>query len=238
MVKVAIISKTKEKKDELKALLPKYNIDYDEDNPNLIISYGGDGLFLYAERIRPKIPKVLMRDSKICNNCPNMEPDEILQRISDKKYRISELPKLKAVHSKTGKKTAIYGINDIVFRNHIPTEAIRFKYKINESEFSEELIGDGMVIATPFGSKKGAYFHTITRKRIKGKIGMAFNNVSKPLRNEVINFKDKIEIQITRSKGVLVADNNPDYIMVEEGDTIEVFQDKEKVKIVNFNFDS
>jgi hypothetical protein len=233
MVKIAIVGKSTEKINQLKQLFPKYNIQYTEESPDIVISQGGDGMFLISERVYPHIPKVLIRDSKICNNCTNHNTEYILDKISKKEYTIQELPKLKAIKEGSSKETReLIGVNDIVLRNHFPTEAIRFKFKINNNEHSEEMIGDGLVIATPFGSNKGGYFNTITRKKIENKIGVAFNNVTSFQEHFSAELNDTVEIIIARGQGILVADNNRDYIPLNKNDKITIFLHNTTAKII------
>lgn len=233
MVKVAIVGKSPEKINQLKQLFPKYNIQYTEENPDIVISQGGDGMFLISERLYPHIPKILIRDSKICNNCSNHDIEYILKKVSEGEYIVKELPKLKAIKESSSKETReLIGVNDIVLRNHFPTEAIRFKLKINNNNHSEELIGDGLVIATPFGSNKGGYFNSITRKKIENQIGIAFNNTTSFKEHQSVELNDILEITIARGQGVLVADNNRDYIPLNKDDKIKIFIHDTTAKII------
>ncbi len=215
-MKINIVGKNPEKINCLKEILYKKNIEYSEENPDIIIAYGGDGTFLIAERRFPGIPKILLRDSETCQLCCNLNIEEVIDLFEKGKYEIQEIKKLKAI-CEDGETRELIGINDIVIRNNLPTEAIRFKLKINEEDF-EEFIGDGIVISTPYGSK--AYFSSITRKDFEKGIGIAFNNITKHKECLIINHEDKIEIEITRGPGILVADNNRDFVDLEKGSKI------------------
>jgi hypothetical protein len=243
MVKISIIGKTLKKVDSIKELLPKYNLEYSDENPDIVISSGGDGMFLISERVYPGVPKVLLRDSKICNNCPTIDNETILERLASKNYKIREIKKIKAVRSAPNINQnsnqeltrELIGVNDIVIRNFLPTEALRFKYRVNDEEHTEELIGDGVVIATSFGSNKGAYFHSITRARLNSGVGIAFNNTTTHQGNKIHTHDDTIEILITRGQGVLVADNNRDYIYLEKGDKVIVTTHNASANLVEFD---
>jgi NAD kinase len=222
MKKIHIIGKDSEKILKLKKNISEFGFEYTDENPDLVITYGGDGMFLIAERIFPGVPKIMIKDSKICNNCCDLSIEEILKKYKEENFVIEKIPKLKALFKGRFESRELIGVNDIVIRNSLPTEALRFKIKIN-SEFlknCEEFIGDGIVIATPYGSNKGAYFYSITGKKFEEGFGLAFNNTTD---NEIpifLNDEKKIEVEITRSQGVLVADNNRDYINLEQGDKI------------------
>jgi len=218
MRKVSIIGKNPEKIENLKEILLKKNLVYSEENPDVVIACGGDGTFLISERRFPGIPKILLRDSHTCKQCCDWNIESIIERFNQGKYNIAEIKKLKAI-CEGAETRELIGINDIVIRNTLPTEAIRFKLKINEKELGE-FIGDGIVISTPYGS--GGYFSSITRNKFEKGIGIAFNNLTEHRDFLIVNHKDKIEIEITRGPGVLVADNNRDFIDLEKGSKIMI----------------
>jgi NAD+ kinase len=210
-MKINIVGKNADKINNLKKRLLKMNVEYCEENPDIVIACGGDGTFLIAERRFPGIPKILLKDSNTCKQCCDFDIEKIIEKFNKKEYKLFEIKKLKAVYENYETRELI-GINDIVIRNTLPTEAIRFKLKINEKELGE-FIGDGIVVSTPYGSK--AYFSSITRKEIENGIGIAFNNTTKHHDFLIADHNDKIEIEIIRGPGVLVADNNRDFIDLE-----------------------
>lgn len=222
MKKINIFGKDVEKKEELKKKLLEKGFEYSEENPNLVICYGGDGIFLIAERVFPEVPKILIRGSKISNCGVDCTIEEILEKYERKEYEIQKLKKLKAIYKGEFETRSLIGVNDIVIRNSLPTEAIRFRIKINEKEFEKEFIGDGIVISTPYGSTKGAYFYSITQKSFQEGIGIAFNNITEKQEQKILGAEGKIEITITRGPGILVVDNNRDFINLEKGDRIIV----------------
>lgn len=222
MKKIHLIGKNPENIENLKKELEDNNFLYCEESPDLVISYGGDGMFLIAERIYPGIPKLLIRDSIKGNNCHGISLKEALKNFNERKFKVEEIKKIKATHKGRFEFRELIGINDIVIRNSLPTEAIRFRYRINNAEWGEVLIGDGLVISTPYGSKKGAYFYSIEQKSFNEGLGVAFNNVTERKQSILLKEEDVIEIEITRGVGVLVSDNNRDFIALESGDKIKV----------------
>ncbi len=224
-MRIAVIGKEIEK---LKKKIEEKGFEYDEKNPEMVICYGGDGTFLIGERVYPNIPKLLVKVSPTSNKGYQIKIDKVLKKFNKKEFIIKKIKKLKAVYQGTFETRSLIGVNDIVIRNSLPTEALRFKLKTKN--FNETFIGDGVVIATNYGSSQGAYFYSITRKEFKKGIGIAFNNVTKKQKSKTISKKDKIEIEIIRGPGVLVADNNRDYINLEKGDKIKIFQTNEIAK--------
>ena len=198
------------------------------ENPDFVLSVGGDGTFLIAERQYPGIPKILIRESKICKNCHDLSLHTMLRLIKNKAYTIKEHPKLTA---KIGEKRLI-ATNDIVLRNKLQTSALRFSLAINGNILFPELIGDGLVIATPFGSN--GYFHSITTKHFQNGIGIAFNNITKKVLPLFLKEKDTVHIVILRMEGFVSADNNPQMVIVKRKDAIRINILKEKMRLIVF----
>ena len=69
-----------------------YGLRLDETTPEAVLSYGGDGSFLYAEQKYPKIPKVAVRKSKrcvVCHDAPLDHTMDLLQKGKLKENKIS-----------------------------------------------------------------------------------------------------------------------------------------------------
>ncbi len=213
---------------EIKNEITDKTFEYSKKNPDFVICYGGDGIFLIGERIYPGIPKILVKGSPTSNKAQDIPISVVLEKFNNKEYDIQYINKLKAVYCGAFETRNLIGVNDIVIRNSLPTEALRFSVKTKG--VSEEFIGDGVVVSTNYGSSKGAYFYSITRKEFSDGIGIAFNNVTKEKKEEIIPETEKIEVKVTRGPGVLVADNNRDYINLVNGDKVKIFQTKEVAK--------
>jgi len=122
--------------------------------------------------------------------------------------------------------------NDIVIRNAIPTHALRFKISINGKQIKDEFIGDGIVVATTFGST--AYFESITRKKFNKGIGVAFNNTTVKQPPLFLNENAKIKVKITRGEAFLAADNEPKMAMLTAGKSVTITASKKKTKLITF----
>jgi len=221
-MKITFVGKENCESGNFKEVLEKYNFKYVDENPDVVFCYGGDGMFLIAERKFPGVPKILLRNSKICNQCCDFDFEDAIRLYKSGDYKLQEIRKLEAVYRGRFETRKLVGVNDIVLRNTLPTEAIRFKVKINGRDLEKEFIGDGVVVATAYGSTKGAYFYSITGKEFSEGIGFAFNNVTAKTEPIFLNSDGEIEIEIMRGPGVLVADNNRDFINLEKGDRIVI----------------
>ena len=172
----------------------------------------------------------MIRDSDVGNMTCDLDICEVIDLYLKKKYKVQEIKKLKATHRGRFEFRSLIGVNDIVIRNSLPTEAIRFKYRINSGNWSDVLIGDGLVISTSYGSSKGAYFYSIVGKSFDSGIGVAFNNVTCKTEHLYLSSEDKFEIEIVRGIGVMVTDNNRDFINLESGDKIVISEIEDVAK--------
>lgn len=187
-------------------------------NPDVIISYGGDGTLLTAERKYPGVPKLPLRDSLICNKCPAHKEEALLQGLLKNRLQVQQYLKLQT--SIAGQ--IIYALNDFVIRNTMPIHTIRFKVTPQD----KLLIGDGIVVATPFGST--GYFQSITRQTFIKGFGVAFNNTTEEVPPLILKEKEEVNFKLIRGKATLTFDNSPDIFTVDEGSQI-LFKLSDKV---------
>ena len=225
-MKIAIVSKRKTDKNFIKSI-ERFGLEYTNSNPDLVLSLGGDGTYLRSERKFPGVPKLLIRDSGICEKCDvNAFEKDVLQKVRDRKYKIEENLKLEGIVK--GKKFTC--TNDFIIRNKVQARALRFQVEINGKRVNGILIGDGVVISTPFGST--GYFHSITRRSFKKGIGIAFNNVTKKVRHRVVDEESKIVVKIVRDNAVFSSDNDPEMVDLEENDVVKVRKSEEVARVV------
>jgi NAD+ kinase len=203
--------------DSIRHFIPEYGLELVEDQPEVIISYGGDGTLLSAERKYPSIPKLPIRDSKVCKKCPLHTTEHLLKELAEGKIKLENYPKLEA---KFGNESII-ALNDLVVRNSIPIHALRFRVYINgKLLIPEVIIGDGVVFTTVFGSS--GYYQSITRKTIEREFAIAFNNTTFPIENTKFSKGDIIKVEIIRGPGTLSSDNNSKLHTLKEGDHVTI----------------
>lgn len=188
-------------------------------NADVIISYGGDGTLLSSEREHPGIPKLPLRNSQVCNKCPKHEDRIVLQALLDVKVKLAEYRKLET----TILYKIFYALNDFVIRNSDPTHTIRFKTTKTNDKL---LIGDGIVIATPFGST--GYFKSISDRTFDKGFGLTFNNTTEKFSPVILESEDEIKFKLIRGKSTLSFDNNPHVFYIDEGSEL-VFKLSSKV---------
>ncbi len=211
-------------------VLDMFDIDIDNIKPDFVISHGGDGTILLSERKFPGIPKIAIRGSDIGFKCNLDENDleDILIKIDNGNYEIKEEIKLET----TFKGRKYLSLNEVQIHNSSPNKAVRFSILMDNLPLFENIIGDGAVIATPFGSS--AYFSSIGGEIFDKGIGICLNNPynakSEPI---IIDSSDpEIHIKILRDDGLLLFDNDDNILKTKGGDDIKIEISKNTAKFV------
>ncbi len=220
-----IVGKNRKSVDALEKTLLRLGFEFRKYKPDMIISLGGDGTYLYSERKYPGIPKLLVRDSDICTKCSNLEFDRLFMKIRLKNYVLMENIKLQAVFRRKRHIAA----NDVVIRNRHPIQAVRFEVSIDGKTMGL-VIGDGIVVSTPFGST--GYHYSITKKKFSEGIGLAFNNPTKPVRNRLLDENSVVRIKLIRHDAYLVFDNDPGILTMKEGEKVTVRKSRMIARII------
>jgi len=201
---------------DLRELVRSSGFEEVSSNPDMVFSYGGDGTLMESEFVYPGVPKVMLKDSAVCKRCMNLPNDEIIAHLARGEYSIEELPKLFAAAG--GRE--ITAMNDIVLHNDDPRHAIRYQCSINGTQVGNELIGDGIVVATPFGSS--GYYRSITDSVFEVGFGVAFNNSTEQVDHVVVRESSEIRCVIRRGPAELYADNQREKIVLRAGGEIVI----------------
>ena len=142
-------------------------------------------------------------------------------------YSTEEVIKLEA-HVK---REVPIGLNDIVIHNENPRHGIRYTTQIDDVPLRGEIIGDGVVLATPLGST--GYYRSITGSSFELGIGVAFNNSTTEQSDHMVLGEDRtVRIQITRCPATCYADNQEKSVTLLEGEFVEVQKSKQIGRII------
>jgi NAD+ kinase len=190
------------------------------EDPEVVLTYGGDGLLLQSEREWPGVPKLPLRNSRHGKKCEPHEAQVAVDRLIAGDLTRHKHFKIRA--EALGRSQI--GLNDVLVHNLIPTSGVRYRVWINGKAFGDELVGDGVVVATPFGST--GYYRSITRGTFRVGLGIAFNNCTEQVDHMVLREDAEILVQITRGPAVVAADNHRDSIPLEDGDQVVVRRDE------------
>lgn len=207
---------------DIAALVKDQEIELVDSKPEVIITNGGDGTLLTSERAYPGIPKLPIRDSRVCNKCLNHQDETVLKNLVAGKLILREYKKLETtILYKT-----LLALNDFVIRNVLPMHAIRFLTSVTSETL---LIGDGIVLSTPFGST--GYFKSITGDTFDKGFGLAFNNTTEKLQPVFFKDKESVTFKLVRGAATLSFDNNPDIFNIDEGSelTFKIFGQTAKI---------
>ncbi len=226
MTRIAIVTKDPADKRCGRDEARRHGFLIDNRRPDIVISYGGDGTFLRAEQRYPGVPKLLVRKSEICHTCHASSLAHAFTTIEKRDYEEERLPALIAT---TGR-ARLRGVNDIILRNQQLTHAIRFAVSTNGELRYARVIGDGLVVATPFGST--AYYRSITRQSFTDGIGVAFNNTTGDEEHFMITPRDTLTITLLRGPAELAADNQLLPRTLTTGDEIRIAVRPEAVTLL------
>lgn len=208
--------------ENAEAILPlvrERGLELVTEDPEVVVTWGGDGLLLRSEAAWPGVPKLPLRNSRHGIKCQPHEIPDALDRLLQGRLVAAKHFKIRAEVRGQLK----IGLNEVMVHNARPTSAVRFRVRVNDEPFGSELVGDGLVVATPFGST--AYYRTITRGSFREGLGLAFNNSIEPVDHTVLPASAVIRVRITRGPALVTADNQPDEVEVDDGDEVLIRRD-------------
>ena len=211
---------------DIRPELEKYdNLMLVHENPEVVVCYGGDGTLLAAEHEWPGVPKVPIRNSHRGKRMMGFPVADIIKRLHEDSLIRSEYMKLECSLNRAERKIPphlIVALNEVNVHMARVNSAVRFRMWINDEPYMSglEVLGDGFVISTPFGST--AYFNHITRGFFHQGLGVAFKSTSEHTNHVVVPELSRVRILITRGPAVLTYDNSSEYIDLYEGDELNV----------------
>ena len=194
------------------------------DAPDIVVCYGGDGTLLAAELAWPGLPKVPILNSRTGHRCLRHPPAEVFERLAEDRLVHNEYPKLECRISTAsgGSSDVLTPLNEINVQKGRINSAVRYRVSINEVPYEEgrEILGDGFVICTAFGST--AYFSKITRGVFNQGIGLAFMATPEHINHVILPEDAVIRLAITRGPAVLAYDCASRFVTLESGDELMV----------------
>ena len=202
-----------------------------DENPDFVVCYGGDGTVLFSERKFPQIPKLIIKTSRACRKYDYSIDDlgELLSKIKAGDHQIHTEMKLET--NVKGKK--LVGLNEIQLHHKLPIYAVRFSLSIDKKEHND-LIGDGVIVATPFGST--AYYKATGGKSFEKGIGISFNNLHyRKVESFTVPEDSVVKLKVIRGPAWLLADNNEKIVELNAGDIVAIMKSKSAANFIYFS---
>ena len=229
-MRTTVISHDKAAKKRIEDKVRSADFSIDKSKPEIIFVYGGDGSLVYSERLYPGIPKVALRGSSTSKTHFYEESllDVILTKIAEKKYTIKEYTKLSAKYEKN----TLEALNEIQVHNKTQGIAVRFNLYAGDKKY-ENIVGDGALAATPFGS--GAYYYSTGGEVFEKGIGIGFNNPHERTKNYVAKEDSIITIEIVRGDALLICDNNLKMIAMKPKDKVMIKKSNNVARFLRFS---
>jgi len=226
--KVLVVSRHDASK--IKCVLAADGFEVVEENPDFIVCYGGDGTVLFSERTFPEVPKLIIKTSRACRMYDYALNDlsELLSKIKAGNYQIHTEMKLETA----AKGERLVGLNEIQLHLKLPIYAVRFSFSVDKTEY-DELIGDGVIVATSFGST--GYYNATGGKSFEKGIGISFNNLhNKNAQSFVVPEDSVVKFTVNRGPAWLLADNNENFVDLDTGDSVEIRKSESVANFIYF----
>lgn len=215
--------------EELRPLFDKFPALtlIEEDAPDVVVCFGGDGTLLAAELKWPGVPKAPIRNSRRGIRCMSEPPEDVIARLAAGTLVTTEHLKLECTisHAATERERVgdvFYAINEFSVHMGRTNSSVRFKIWFDTKPYGSagdrEIIGDGFVVSTPFGST--AYYNQITGGVFWQGIGVALMYTSERTNHVVVPEDTVVRAEITRGPAVFAYDNSSKYAELREGDTL------------------
>ncbi len=211
--------------DDIRPLLAQFHLEETDTGFEAVISHGGDGAMLGAEREFPGVPKFPLRDAATAPTCPQHELLRRLESFATGKEKLTRLPKLSGIFQST----EVLAVNDVFLHNFRCSSALRYRVRIDGELYAEEVVGDGVGLSSVHGSS--AYYRSITHSLFRVGVGLAFSNSTEEINHLVLDARSVVEIEIVRGPALLVADNSPERIEVPEHGRVQLRQSEQSAPI-------
>ena len=171
--------------------------EYEAKHQNIKIAYGGDGTVLAYVKKFPKAAIFPFRNYGLCE-----KHQDRLQKFLDGSENQKDLKQTLCPYLEVDVNGQVdRGIAEIVVKSYDISTALRFDLFINDKLYMKNVIADGMIVSTKYGST--GYFKSLSRCIFNCEgLGIAFIAPSQGISNLVIDRTSKIKM-IFKRDGVI-----------------------------------
>jgi NAD+ kinase len=142
-------------RDEIRRFLGSNGVDVTDDDPDLVVSMGGDGTMLRASHQAHSSNALLLGvnfgDLGYLTEVDSGEEVDALKRVIDDDYRIEERMMLDCEVRSDGRIEHHVGLNEVLVERSARHRVVRLQVRI-DGERLATFNADGVIVATPTGS--------------------------------------------------------------------------------------
>lgn len=217
-------------------------VKFEAANKNVAVLYGGDGTLVgeWRKFRTRKGGKCLLpvRNYGLCQKHLEFYTKFFTTKDEDSGEDISIkqflFPVLRGEFKDKGLDNYLDALSELTIVNADQTSALRFSIKVNSKPIVENVIANGVILATKLGST--GYFKSVARTIFTQGIGVGFINPTYSIPNIVIGQADKVKFELARmAKLVLTADKLKQEIDAEAGWILEAVDACNNVSILGYD---
>lgn len=214
---------------------------FEAANKNVAVLYGGDGTLVgeWRKFHARKGGKCLLpvRNYGLCQKHLEFYTkfftvrEDSEENLSVKQFLF---PVLRGEFKDKGLDNYLDALSELTIVNADQTAALRFNIKVNGKPIVENVIANGVILATKLGST--GYFKSVARTIFTKGIGVGFICPTYSVPNIVIGAADRIQFELVRrAKVVVTADKLKQEVDAEAGWTLEVVDACDNVPILGYD---
>lgn len=224
--------------DRIKEALDKFAAQ----RKDIAILYGGDGTLVGEWRKfrtrkggKPILP---VRNYGLCQKHQDFYMKFFTTKDEDSGEDISVkqflFPVLRGEFKDKGLDNYLDALSELTIVNADQTAALRFNIKVNGKPIVENVIANGVILATKLGST--GYFKSVARTIFTKGIGVGFIGPTYSVPNIVIGVADRIQFELVRrAKVVVTADKLKQEVDADAGWTLEAVDACDNVPILGYD---
>lgn len=213
---------------------------FQAEHKDVIMVFGGDGALVgkWRELEGQRGKNKMLFPARNYGMCP--EHEELYRKVlagaeDAPSLKMSLMPLIEARLSSGGEKqSSMKALAEVTLVSADPTQAVRFNVKVNGHLAAENVIANGVIIATKLGST--GYFKSVARTIFMDGIGVGYIAPTYSVPNIVARTDSCIEVELVRSAPVvLTADKlKKDLGKAEKGFKLEVSSACENVPVLGY----